>query len=112
MISFKQKPHVDMPLFMGHLYIATDSYAALPRPNSASTSRMGLQLRRYSSRRSARNGSDARKYVSYRTKYREQDGKWYFAYSRAEVKNKVNWKRKLFNTFYTTMPEMAITGPH
>ena len=47
--------------------------------------------------------------VTYRTKFREQDGKWYFSYSRAEVKFKVNWKRRLFNTFYTTMSEMAIT---
>jgi hypothetical protein len=47
--------------------------------------------------------------ATYRTQYREQDGKWYFAYSRAEVKFKVNWKKKLFNTFYTTMSEMAIT---
>ncbi|MBP1665721.1 MAG: hypothetical protein H6Q23_581 [Bacteroidetes bacterium] len=29
--------------------------------------------------------------------------------SRAEVKFKVNWKRRLFNTYYTTMSEMAIT---
>ncbi|MFN8240431.1 MAG: hypothetical protein U0X39_06720 [Bacteroidales bacterium] len=42
-------------------------------------------------------------------KYREQDGKYYFSYSRAEVKFKVNWKRKLFNTTYTTMSEMAVT---
>ena len=47
--------------------------------------------------------------ASYMVKYREQDGKWYFAYSRAEVKFKVNWKRKLFNTNYTTMSEMAVT---
>jgi hypothetical protein len=47
--------------------------------------------------------------VTYRTKYREQNGKWYFSYSRAEVKFKVNWKRRLFNTYYTTMSEIAIT---
>jgi hypothetical protein len=47
--------------------------------------------------------------ATYRAQYREQDGKWYFAYSRAEVKFKVNWKKKLFNTYYTTMSEMAIT---
>jgi hypothetical protein len=47
--------------------------------------------------------------VTYRTKYREQNGKWYFAYSRAEVKFKVNWKKKLFNTYYTTMSEIAVT---
>jgi hypothetical protein len=47
--------------------------------------------------------------ATYMVKYREQDGKWYFAYSRAEVKFKVNWKRKLFNTNYTTMSEIAVT---
>ncbi|HNY14672.1 MAG TPA: carboxypeptidase-like regulatory domain-containing protein, partial [Bacteroidales bacterium] len=47
--------------------------------------------------------------ATYRAKYREQDGKWYFAYSRAEVKFKVDWKKKLFNTYYTTMAEIAVT---
>jgi hypothetical protein len=47
--------------------------------------------------------------ATYRVKYREQDSKWYFAYSRAEVKFKVNWKKRLFNTYYTTMSEIAIT---
>ena len=47
--------------------------------------------------------------ATYMVKYREQDGKWYFAYSRAEVKFKVNWKKRLFNTNYTTMSEMAVT---
>ena len=31
------------------------------------------------------------------------------AYSRAEVKFKVDWKKKLFNTYYTTMSEIAVT---
>jgi lipocalin len=47
--------------------------------------------------------------ATYRTKYREQDGKWHFEYSRAEVRFKVNWKKKLFNTYYTTMSEIAVT---
>jgi lipocalin len=47
--------------------------------------------------------------ASYRTKYREQNGKWYFAYSRAEVKFKINWKKKLFHTYYSTMSEIAVT---
>jgi hypothetical protein len=47
--------------------------------------------------------------ASYMVKYREQDGKWYFAYSRAEVKFRVNWKKKFFHTTYTTMSEIAIT---
>jgi hypothetical protein len=45
----------------------------------------------------------------YRAKYTIEDGKWYFSYARAEVKFKVNWKKKLFNTTFSTMSEMAIT---
>lgn len=47
--------------------------------------------------------------TSYRVKFREQEGKWYFTYSRAEVKVKVKWKKKLFNPSYTIMSEIAIT---
>ncbi len=107
-ISFRQKPSVDMPLFMGNLYIATETYAIteaefgfnLEDKEAVSSifikkKPLGMQV--------------TPEIATYRVKYRQQDGKWYFAYSRAEVKFKVNWKKKLFNTYYTTMSEMAIT---
>jgi len=107
-IEFKQKPSVDIPLFMGNLYVETDSYAITEaefgfnlEDKAAATSifikkkPLGMEV--------------TPEVATYRTKYREQDGKWYFAYSRAEVKFKVNWKRRLFNTYYTTMSELAIT---
>jgi len=107
-IAFKQKAHVDMPLFIGNLYIATDSYALTEAEfgfnleDKAAASSIFIKKKPL--------GMEVTPEIaSYRTKYREQDGKWYFAYSRAEVRFKVNWKRKLFNTFYTTMSEMAIT---
>ncbi|HBC78276.1 MAG TPA: hypothetical protein DEO60_14495 [Bacteroidales bacterium] len=107
-ITFKQKPSVDEPLFMGNLYIETESYALteaefgfnLADKEAASSifikkKPLGMEV--------------TPEVATYRVQYREQDGKWYFAYSRAEVKFKVNWKRKLFNTYYTTMSEMAVT---
>jgi hypothetical protein len=107
-IKFEQKPSVEMPLFVGELYIDMDSYAI-------TEAEFGFNL----SDKAAASSIFIRKkplgmevtpeLVTYRTKYREQNGKWYFAYSRAEVKFKVNWKKKLFNTFYTTMSEIAIT---
>lgn len=45
----------------------------------------------------------------YRAKYTIQDDVWYFSYARAEVKFIVDWDRKLFNTSYSTMSEIAIT---
>lgn len=107
-ISFKQKPSVDIPLFMGNLYIESDSYAI-------SEAEFGFNLEDKEAvssifiRKKPLGMEVTPEIATYRTRYREQDGKWYFAYSRAEVKFKVNWKRKLFNTFYTTMSEIAVT---
>jgi hypothetical protein len=107
-ISFKQKPSIDIPLFMGTFYIEVDSYAI-------TEAEFGYNLEDKEAVtpifiRKKPLGMDVTPEVAtYRTKYREQDGKWYFAYSRAEVKFKCNWKRKLFNTYYTTMSEIAVT---
>ncbi|MCU0461451.1 MAG: carboxypeptidase-like regulatory domain-containing protein [Bacteroidales bacterium] len=107
-IGFSQKPSVDIPLFMGNLYIEMDSYAI-------SEAEFGFNL---SDKEAAQSIFIRKKplgmevtpeIATYRAKYREQNGKWYFAYSRAEVKFKVNWKKKLFNTYYTTMAEIAVT---
>jgi len=107
-IEFVQKPSVEMPLFMGSFYIDMDSYAV-------SEAEFGFNL---SNKEAAQSIFIKKKplgmkitpeIATYRTKYREQGGKWHFAYSRAEVKFKVDWKKKLFNTYYTTMSEIAVT---
>ena len=107
-IDFIQKPSVEMPLFMGSLYIEMDSYAI-------TEAEFGFNL---SNKEAAQSIFIKKKplgmkvtpeIATYRTKYREQGGKWHFAYSRAEVKFKVNWNKKLFNTYYTTMSEIAVT---
>jgi hypothetical protein len=107
-IDFKQKPSVDIPLFMGSMFIEAES-------NAISEVEFGFNLEDKAAvssifiRKKPLGMEVTPEVATYRTKYREQNGKWYFAYSRAEVKFKVNWKRKLFNTFYTTMSEIAIT---
>jgi hypothetical protein len=107
-IDFIQKPSVDMPLFMGSLYINIESYAI-------TEAEFGFNL----SNKEAAASIFIRKkplgmkiipeIATYRTKYREQNGKLHFVYSRAEVKFKVDWKKKFFNTYYTTMSEIAVT---
>jgi hypothetical protein len=107
-IEFNQKPSVEMPLFMGSLYIDMDSYAI-------TEAEFGFNL---ANKEAAQSIFIKKKplgmkvtpvIATYRTKYREQGGKWHFAYSRAEVKFKVDWNKKLFNTYYTTMSEIAVT---
>jgi hypothetical protein len=107
-VGFKQKPSVDMPLFMGDLYIDMETYAL-----SEAEFGFNLEDKAVASsifiKKKPLGMEVTPELATYRAKYREQDGKTHFEYSRAEVKFKVNWKRKLFNTYYTTMSEIAIT---
>lgn len=107
-IEFMQKPSVDIPLFMGYLYIEVDSYA-LTEAEFGFNMADKEAVRAIFIRKKPLGMEVTPEVATYRAKFREQDGKWYFTYSRAEVRFKVNWKRKLFNTFYTTMSEIAIT---
>ncbi len=107
-IDFVQKPSVDEPLFMGSLYIEMDTYAITEAEFGFNLSDKEAASSMFIRKKPL--GVDVTPEVAtYRTKYREQDGKWYFAYSRAEVKFKVDWKKKLFHTYYTTMSEIAVT---
>jgi len=107
-IDFHQKPGVEVPLFLGKLYIDSKSYAL-------TTAEFGFNLSNKEEaaslfiRKKPLGMNVTPEVATYMVKYREQDGKWYFAYSRAEVKFKVSWKKRLFNTNYTTMSEMAVT---
>jgi hypothetical protein len=107
-IDFIQKPSVDMPLFMGSLFIQIETYAItevefgfnLANKDAAASifirkKPLGMKI--------------IPEIATYRTKYREQNGKLHFVYSRAEVKFKVDWNKKFFNTYYTTMSEIAVT---
>lgn len=108
-IEFKQRPYVTQPLFYGKIYIDVDKLAIssisfnLNTENKSETSAMFIK----------RKPLGVNVYptsASYIVNYREQDGKWQYNYSRGEVVFKVNWKKKLFSTNYTTMVEMARTN--
>jgi hypothetical protein len=107
-IDFKQKPSIETPKFLGKLYIDVESYAiseiefGFDLSNKEQATSMFIRKKPL--------GMDVTPTAAnYLVKYREQDGKWYFAYSRAEVRFKVDWKKKLINTNYTTMSEIAVT---
>jgi hypothetical protein len=107
-IEFIQKPDVEIPLFMGRYYIDINTYAITEIEFGFNLSNKEAAAAIFI-RKKPLGMSVTPEVATYRTLFREQDGKWYFAYSRAEVKFKVNWKKKLFNTNYTTMSEIAIT---
>jgi hypothetical protein len=107
-IDFIQRPGVEIPLFMGKLYIETNSYAITSAEFGFNLSNKEEAASMFI-RKKPLGMNVTPEVATYMVKYREQGGKWYFSYSRAEVKFRVNWKRRLFRTNYTTMSEIAIT---
>jgi hypothetical protein len=107
-VSFKQKNNITDPYYFGKLYIEMESLALteaefeLNLENTEEAERIFIQKKPAGVRVTPER-------ALYRTKYSIQDGTWYFSYSRAEVKFKINWDKKLFNSTYTTMSEIAIT---
>jgi len=107
-VSFNQNDYVDDPFYKGKLYIDMDKLAIseaefeLNVDNQEEAARMFIQRKPMSM-------SIIPERAVYRSKYTIDENRWYFSYARAEVKFKVNWKKKLFNTTYSTMSELAIT---
>ncbi|MBM3419936.1 MAG: carboxypeptidase-like regulatory domain-containing protein [Bacteroidetes bacterium] len=107
-VEFEQKPEYEIPLFLGKFYIQTSNFAVREVEFSLNLTNMEEAKNLFIRKKPL--GMDVTPEVaSYRVSYRENDGKYYFAYSRAEVKFIVDWKRRLFNSTYTTMSEIAIT---
>lgn len=107
-VEFIQKPEYDTPMFLGKFYIHTSRYAVKEVEFSLNLENIEEAKNLFIRKKPL--GMDVTPEVaSYRVSYRESEGKYYFAYSRAEVKFMVDWKRRLFNSNYTTMSEIAIT---
>lgn len=107
-ISFNQREYVNDPYYKGRLYIEMDRLAIseaefeLNVENEDQAARLFIQRKPMSM-------SILPERAAYRAKYTIEENRWYFSYARAEVKFKVNWKKKLFNTTFSTMSELAIT---
>lgn len=107
-IGFVQRPDISEPLLTGNIYVDVETYAisqiefGINMVDEESVTSM-LIRKKPAGMKITPEGT------SYIVKYRNDGGKWYFAYSRAEVEFKVKWDKKLFNSTYTIMSELAIT---
>lgn len=107
-LLFRQRPHIFEPLYYGKLYIDMESLAIVSAAFNLNITDRAAASRLFIKKKPA----TANVYptlASYQINYREKDGKWVFGYSRGEVVFRVNWNRKLFNTFYESTIEMAVT---
>ncbi len=107
-IAFKQKAYVDDAYFHGRLYIEMDNLAITEAEFELNVENKEEAARLFI-RRKPMGMTIIPERAAYHVKYTIENDRWYFSYARAEVKFKVNWKKKLFNTNYSTMSELAIT---
>ncbi|PKQ60486.1 hypothetical protein BZG02_19225 [Labilibaculum filiforme] len=107
-IEFKQKENIDIPLYYGLLYIESTNLALASAKFSLNLSNEDEASRMFIKRKPA-GVKVTPTSADYLVNYTEKDGKWYFNYARGEINFKCNWKRKLFNTNYSAMTEIAIT---
>lgn len=108
-LDFKQRPNITEPLYYGKLYIDAENLALksavfnLNIENKELASSMFIKKKPF-------NAKVYPTVASYRIDYIEKDGKWYYGFSRIELGLKINWKKKLFNTYYFSTIEMAVTN--
>ncbi len=107
-LYFQPKSYIDNPLFEGKLYIEIESLAITEAEFSLNLDNKEEAARFFIEKKPVGMTLTPEKAV-YRCNYIIRDNKWYFNYSRAEVKFKVDWNKKLFNSYYTIMSEIAIT---
>ncbi len=107
-IEFKQIAHYEYPLYYGKLFVNIESLAI-----TAAEFSLNLDNEEEASRMFVRKKPLSLKLIPTRTKYlvkyKEQNGKYYFNYARGEVKFKCKWNKRLFNSNYTVMTEIAVT---
>lgn len=107
-ISFKQKENIDYPLYEGKIYVDMMSMAitgaefSLNMENQEAAASLFLRKKPLGMKLIPES-------ANYLVNYSEYDGKWYFNYARGEVEFTCDWDKKLFNTNYSTMLEIAIT---
>ena len=107
-ISFRQLPSIEEPMFYGKLYIDAQSYAITKVDISLNLENKALASRFFVKRKPS-NADVTPTTANYQIDYKENNGRWFQSYSRLELGFKVNWKKKLFNSNYGVVIEMAIT---
>ena len=107
-ISFKQLPHVVSPLYYGNLYIDAETYALakadfnMNLENNEEATQMFVKKKPFNAKVSTTK-------AHFVVDYRLIGDKWFYSYSRVDLNMKIDWRKKLFNTYYNSNIEMAAT---
>ena len=107
-VEFKQKPNITEPLFYGKLYVDATNLAMFSATFDMNLDDVEKATALFVLSKPETANVKVTK-AHYQVSYVLRDGKWYMSYGRAEMNFKVDWKRKLFNSTYEAVFEMAVT---
>lgn len=107
-LDFKQHPSYMEPLFYGKLYIDAQTLALVNAVYDLNLENEKVASELFIRRKPAYANVKVVK-ARYMVNYLIRDDKWYLGYNRIELDVQVNWKRRLFNTTYESVMEMAVT---
>jgi len=107
-IDFKQVKDYEYPLFNGKLYVDINTLAI-----TAAEFSLNIENEEQASLLFVKKKPLMMKITpietKYFVKYKEENGKYYFSHARGEIVFKIDWDKKLFNSRYTIMTEIAST---
>lgn len=107
-IKFQQLPSIDRAMSYGNIYVDSESYAI-------SKIEFDINLKYRDSATALfikKKPNGAKVYpvkAHYIINYKKSEDRWIYSYGRAEVSFKVEWKRRLFNSYYHGVVELAVT---
>jgi hypothetical protein len=107
-IDFEPNGYVSIPLFYGQLFVDAKTYA-LSKAFFDLNLDDQINASKYFVRKKPAKAKVLPTTATYRVDYNSTNGKWYQAYSRIELAFKVDWKKKIFNSNYNIIIEMAVT---
>ncbi|NJM14926.1 MAG: carboxypeptidase-like regulatory domain-containing protein [Bacteroidales bacterium] len=107
-IEFDQKESVKYPLYKGKIYLDEKNLAIAGIEFHLSERGIGMARDILVRKKPLTMKVDPLS-AFYKLSYKEEDGQWYLSHARSELVFKCNWKKRLFNSTYTVMSEMAIT---
>ena len=107
-IDFEPNGYVSIPLFYGQLFVDAKTYGL-----SKAFYNLNLDDQKSASKYFVRKKPGKAEVIptiaNYRIDYIINNGKWYHSYSRIELSFKINWKKRIFNSYYNISIEMAVT---
>lgn len=107
-VYFEPKNNVPDFLYEGKIYLDLENLAIIGVDFNLDRDRIDEAADLFIRKKPASMNIDIES-ANYLTKYRIYQGTWYLSYVRSELNFKCRWQKKLFNSKYELMTEMAVT---